>query len=209
MEDYIEKIDRNIFETLKNLKEPNILELGVQNGVSTKKFIDLCNATNGYLYSVDIDDCSSVSTSDRWTFIKSRDDNFNLIKEKISKQLDVIYIDTLHEANHVEKILYGYYELLKVGGYIFIDDISHLPYIKHSHRNNFYCEINNQETFNKILEIYNENKNNIDLNFSFFSSGTAIIKKKKNNLIKNKSLALRQFSLKNIVRLLWKSLKRD
>jgi len=93
MKDYIEKIDRNIFGTLKNLKEPNILELEVQNGISTKKFIDLCNTTNGHLYSVGI---------------------------------------------------------------------------------------------------------------------TAIIKKKtSNNLLKNKSLALRQFSIKNIIRLLWKSLKRD
>ena len=210
MKDYIEKIDRNIFGTLKNLKEPNILELEVQNGISTKKFIDLCNTTNGHLYSVDIDDCSSASTSDRWTFIKSRDDNFEFIKDNIPKELDVIYIDTLHEAKHVEKILYGYYDLLKVDGYIFVDDISHLPYIKNSPRNNFYCEINNQETFNKILEIYNENQKNIDLNFSFFSSGTAIIKKNtSNNLLKNKSLALRQFSIKNIIRLLWKSLKRD
>ena len=80
MDDYISKIEKNIFEKIKEFKNPIILELGVQNGTSTKKFIDICNNQNGYLYSVDIEDCSSVSSDKNWTFIKSRDDNFELIK---------------------------------------------------------------------------------------------------------------------------------
>ena len=63
-------------------------------------------------------------------FIQSRDDNFNLIKSKIPNKIDILFIDSLHEANHVIKIIYGYYDLLKLGGMIFIDDISHLPYVK-------------------------------------------------------------------------------
>ena len=46
-------------------------------------------------------------------------------------------------------------------------------------RDNFYCEINNKETFSKILNIYNSNIQNFDLSFSFVSSGLCIIKKKK------------------------------
>ena len=87
-----------------------------------------------------------------------------------------MFIDTLHEANHVEKIFYNYYDLVKNDGYIFIDDISHLPYLDNK-KTNFYCEINNQETFNKILEIYLSNYDNFRLNFSFESSGLGIIKK--------------------------------
>ena len=179
MENYIEKIEVNLFELIKNINNPSILEFGVQNGESTIRFLDLCSQNNGYLYSVDIDDCSKVSDDKRWRFIKSRDDNFKFVKSQIPNELDVIFIDSLHEAKHVENIFYNYYDLLKVGGYLFIDDISHLPYAENSIRNNFYCEINNKETFNRLLEIYFSNHDRFDLNFSFQSSDRAIIKKKK------------------------------
>ena len=209
MDDYTNKIDRNLFDLIQNIENPAILELGVQNGLSTKKFIDICNKNNGFLYSVDIDDCSKVSNDKRWTFIKSRDDNFNLIKSKIPKEIDILYIDSLHEADHVSKIIYGYYNLIKSGGFIFIDDISHLPYVKNGMRNNFYCEINNQETFNILLEIYFANYNKINLNFSFESSGLAIIRKKSNEMLdKEIKIKSREFSVKNITRKLFHYIKK-
>ena len=201
MDDYTNKIDRNLFDLIQNIENPAILELGVQNGLSTKKFIDICNKNNGFLYSVDVDDCSKVSNDRRWTFIKSRDDNFNLIKSKIPKEIDILYIDSLHEADHVSKLIYNYYDLIKVGGFIFIDDISHLPYVKNGMRNNFYCEINNQETFNILLEIYFSNYDKIDLNFSSVSSGLAIIKKKNDKILnKMTKIKSRKSSLKNKIR---------
>ena len=123
--------------------------------------------------------------------------SFNEIPNKV----DVIYIDSLHEADHVEKLIYGYYKKLNNNGYIFIDDTSHLPYLKDKPRNNFYCEINNQETFNRLLEIYSENFKNIDLNFSFKASGLCIIKKINNKKLNfKKNLNSRKFTLKNFVR---------
>jgi predicted O-methyltransferase YrrM len=208
MDDYISKIEKNIFEKIKKFKSPIILELGVQNGTSTKKFIDICNNQNGYLYSVDIEDCSSVSSDKNWTFIKSRDDNFELIKSKIPEKIDILYIDSLHEAKHVSNIIYGYYNMIKVGGMIFIDDISHLPYVKNGIRNNFYCEINNQETFKALLEIYFSNYKNFDLDFNFESSGIAIIKKKKeDDLNKKIKIESREFSIKNSIRKIIQKLK--
>ena len=158
MDDYIIKIDKNLFENIKSINKPNILELGVQKGRSTLKFIEICKKQGGKLFSVDTDDCSNVSRDPVWKFIKTRDDNFEKIKNILPGKIDVLYIDTLHEANHVEKIIYNYYDLINKDGFIFIDDISHLPYLKNKERNNFYCEINNQETFYRILEIYNNNK---------------------------------------------------
>ena len=35
-------------------------------------------------------------------FIQSRDDNFEYIKSMIPQKLDVIFIDTIHEAKHVK-----------------------------------------------------------------------------------------------------------
>ena len=80
-----------------------IFKFGVQLGSSTKYFLDLCKEKNGKLYSVDIDDCSKLFNNNYWKFIQSRDDNFDYISGKIPKKLDVIYLDTIHTAKHVEK----------------------------------------------------------------------------------------------------------
>ena len=204
MNEYEEKIEKNLFSLIKNLDKPKILELGVQSGVSTNKFLEICNKNDGYLYSIDIDDCSSVANDKRWKFIRCRDDNFEYIKSLIPKKLDIIFIDTLHEAAHVNKIIYNYYDQLEVGGFIFIDDVSHLPYIDENKKSSFYCEINNKETFENILEIYYKNQDCFDLNFSFKSSGLAIIQKKNDFRLKpNSKLKSRQLSLKYFIRKIW------
>ena len=181
MEDFDYKLDNFLLPHINDFKEPIILELGVQNGRSTKKFLEICNKNNGWLYSVDLDDCANVSKDKRWKFFQTRDDNFEYIKSKIPNKIDVLFIDTLHEAKHVKKLFYEYYPLIKSKGFIFIDDISHLPYLKNTVRSNFYCEINNKETFEMLLSIYSKNYDNFELNYSFYSSGLAIIKKLNNN----------------------------
>ena len=138
---------------ISKIKKPNILELGVQK-VSTKMFLDICHKNNGKLTSIDIQDCSGVSKSKRWKFIMSSDDNFDYIKDKIkNNKFDILFIDSLHEPNHVRKVFFYYYEYLKKGGLIFIDDIVWLPYIKNAIRDNQFVERINRLTFDKILEI--------------------------------------------------------
>ena len=201
------KIEKELIPRINNIENIKILELGVQKGKSTIKFLDLCNRSKGKLFSVDIDDCSKISKDPNWKFIHSRDDEFEKIKSLIPNKINVLFIDTIHEANHVESLIYGYFNILEENGFIFIDDISHLPYLKKTKRNNFYCEINNSETFKRILEIYKANEDNIDLNFSFISSGLAIIKKKtNNNLNKPHKIETREFSLKNFIRKLFKKI---
>ena len=178
MSDFNYKLEESLFPLIEKINNPIILELGVQQGRSTKKFLEICEKNNGKLFSVDIDDCSNVSKSNNWKFFKTRDDNFEFIKTQIPNEIDILFIDTLHEAEHVKKLIYAYYPLIKKNGYIFIDDISHLPYLKNKIRDNFYCEINNRETLELLISIYSENYNNFDLSFSFVSSGLAIIKKK-------------------------------
>ena len=210
MTDYEYKLNNFLYPLISKINNINILEFGVQKGRSTLKFLEICNNNDGHLFSADIDDCSDVSKDPRWTFIKSRDDNFELIKSKIPNKVDVIFLDSLHEASHVENIVYNYFDLLNKDGYFFIDDISHLPYLKNRNSNNFYCEINNKETFNKIIGIYNNNEDLFDLNFSFMSSGLAIMKKKSNLSIKRGDVIIsRDNSLKNIIRSLWKKVKKN
>ena len=200
MSDYDYKIEVFLENQIQKISNPNILEFGVREGRSTKIFLDLCKKKNGKLFSVDVDDYSNLFNDENWTFFKTRDDNFEFLKDRLPKKFDVIYLDSLHEANHVEKIFYYYYDFLKVGGHFYIDDISWLPYLKSNLRNNFYCEINNKETFERLIEIYNNNINNFDIFFTFISSGMCRIVKKNDQLNVHKKIATRERSIKNIFR---------
>jgi len=194
-----------IIEKIKNIQKIQILELGVQNGASTKKFIELCDINDGFLTSIDIDDCSNVVKSDRWKFIHSSDDNFEKIDKIIPKSLDVIFIDSLHEPNHVEKVFYHYYNFLKKGGICIIDDISWLPYSKNQYRDNEFSEYINRSTFNKIIEIHNQNQKNFYLEFLFKDSGYAIITKTEKNPLNNSiKIRSREYGLKNLLRKIYK-----
>ena len=90
----------------------------------------MCEEKNGFLYSVDVVDYSHHFKSKNWKFIHCQDDNYNLIEKVIPEKFDIIYLDTIHTAYHVEKILYHYFDKLKVGGVFLIDDTSSLPYLK-------------------------------------------------------------------------------
>ena len=194
-----------IISKIHHIERIQILELGVQRGLSTKKFIKLCESNNGFLTSVDIKDCSDVVKSDRWKFIHSSDDNFEEVDKYIKNKLDFIFIDSLHEPNHVEKVLYHYYSFLKKGGICIIDDISWLPYSKNQERDKEFIEHINRSTFKKILEIFNQNQKNFDLEFYFRDSGYAIITKNEENFLnKSKKIKSREFGIKNLLRKIYK-----
>ncbi len=186
---------------LKDFKNPKILEFGVRKGISTKIFLDLCNKNNGKLISVDVDNYKSLFKSKNWTFIQSRDDDYKYIKKFLPKKLDIIHLDSLHEAKHVAKIIYYYYPLLKPGGIFLVDDISCLPYLRGTKKNSFGNEIANQETFEIIQEIFFFNKENCDLGYSFVDSGLAIIRKLNNKKLNlSRKLNYRKYSTLNSLR---------
>ena len=107
-----------IINQIKNIQSPQILEFGVSEaGMSTGLFLELCKKNGGKLLSVDMNDYSKKFQDSNWKFIHTRDDNFDLIEKSIENKFDVIYLDTLHKADHVEKILYRYYSRLKLGGF--------------------------------------------------------------------------------------------
>ena len=60
---YLQKIENAFLEYLLQLKEPQILEFGVRHGQSTELFLEICEKTNGFLYSVDIDNYENKFSS--------------------------------------------------------------------------------------------------------------------------------------------------
>ena len=203
MEEFENKLNL-IKKKIENIDKPLILELGVKEGRSTKMFLDVCDKNNGSLISIDILDCSKVSNNPRWRFIHSSDDNFDYINNIIEKKIDILFIDSLHDPRHIKKVFYNYFNFVKINGFIFIDDLVWLPYVKGGYRDNEFVETVNRLTFNKILEIFNENKNNFTLDINFSGSGLAIIKKINSKLNYEKKISNRLFSLKNILKIIYR-----
>ena len=198
----LEKLNK-IKELISKIPNPNILELGVQKGNSTKMFLNICEKNNGNLTSIDIDDCSNVTSNSRWTFIHSSDVNFKYVDKFLKKKFDVLFVDSLHEPNHVKNVFYHYFQFLNHNALIIIDDVVWLPYVEGSDNDNDFVERINRLTFEKILEIYNSNKDNLTLNIDFLGSGMAILEKRKDKLNYEKKIKNRLFSLKNILKKLY------
>ena len=196
------KLTNFIVPELIKFNDSTILEFGVsEKCMSTELFLNYCEIRKCKLFSVDNIDYSNKFSSDKWKFIKSRDDDFKNVISHIPKKMDLILLDTIHEAKHVEKILYYYYDFLKKDCCFFIDDINWLPYLKNSDKNRFYAEVNNYETFIRLLEIYNNNQTNFNIEFTFEGTGICKIKKLNDNKLNDpKKIKSRNFSIKNLVR---------
>ena len=93
-------------------------------------------------------------------------------------------------------------EKLEINKCFFIDDINWLPYVKDSDKDRFYAEINNQETFNTLLNIYFNNRDNINIEFTFEGTGMCKIIKLNDNKLNpiNKKIHSRKFTFKNLIR---------
>ncbi len=192
-----------IFEKeFEKFDRPIVLEFGVSSkALSTSIFLDYCVKKNGYLYSVDIIDYSHHFDSKNWQFINCKDDDYDKIESIVPKNFDIIYLDTIHTAKHVEKILFYYFDKLNKGGVFVIDDTSLLPYLKNREKNNFSLEVNNHETFQKLLEIYNSNHENLYFECSFIGTGAIKLTKLNDKKLKrSKALSDRRFSFMNLIR---------
>lgn len=199
--DYFRKLTEFVVPEIKDIPNLDILEFGVRKGISTSIFLDICKKNNGKLYSNDVDDYKSLYSDEIWNFMHCRDDDYSKIEKIIPKKLDLIYLDSYHEPNHVEKIFRYYYPKIKTGGFYIIDDICWLPYVKGNYRDNFGCEIANLETYKRLIEVYYKNTENFDLEFSFVGSGLAKIKKKTDNdLNVSVKVPSRYYSLKSLIK---------
>ena len=85
----------------------------------------------------------------------------------------------------------------------FLDQAFRLYYNLHQH--NEFSEHINRSTFKKIIEIFNQNQKNFDLEFYFKESGYAIITKNGESFLnKSKKIKSREFGIKNLLRKIYK-----
>lgn len=161
-------------------QNPIILEFGVERGFSTKKFINFAEKNSGKVFSVDIADCSKVSNSRSWKFLQSNDLNVDYILNQFSEikigGVDLIYIDSYHEAEHVQKLIYYYFTYLKYDGAIFVDDIDSFPLrLRKKTWNSIIYDL----TLDCVKEFYESNIDNCSLKVFYNNkqNGLAMIHK--------------------------------
>ena len=162
-------------------QNPTILEFGVERGLSTKKFVDYAEKNSAKVFSVDITDCKEVSSSKNWKFLQSNDLNFDYVLDQfieIKKNgADLIYIDSYHEAEHVQKLISYYFAFLKQDGAIFVDDIDSFPFRL---KKNIWNSIVYDLTLDSVKEFYYNNTENCSLKvfYNHEANGLAMIYKK-------------------------------
>lgn len=197
----------SIYNAAMRYSDAAFLELGVASGNSTRILLSACSKTNSKLVSVDILDCSKVLNDKNWNFIlsNSTDKDYILKNAPILKNgIDLIYIDSLHTAEHVKKELYTYFPLMNRYSKIFLDDIDSFPYMRGNRKDNKTIEIANNEIYRLIREVFYMNMNQLELNMIHGSTGLAELTKLSAkgvqlNDIVNYPKPRKHFSLKEIL----------
>jgi len=105
-----------------------IVELGVREGESTFVFERVARIFDSHLVSVDLQDCSHVSSYPKRTFIRSDDITFAerfpqwCEEHGVLPSIDVLFIDTSHELEHSLRELESWFPFLSDRCKVFFHD---------------------------------------------------------------------------------------
>ncbi len=107
-----------------------MLELGTRGGVSTHALLAGVERSGGFVYSVDIDDCSPVAAGHpQWDFIqKSSTDP--LLPDALGEAWDLVLIDTEHTYEQASAELDLWWQYVAPGGTILMHDPETFPGIR-------------------------------------------------------------------------------
>ncbi|MEO1134417.1 MAG: class I SAM-dependent methyltransferase, partial [Cyanobacteria bacterium J06639_1] len=133
-----------MYERSREKHSPVMLELGTRQGKSTTVLLKACDETNGRLVSVDIDDCSDVAMSERWQFVRSNSTDVEAILARaphLADGIDILYVDSLHKREHVEREVMNWYPYLNREAWIFFDDVDANPYRQGHRKDNYSNEL--------------------------------------------------------------------
>tara|TARA_B100001093_G_scaffold515704_1_gene592623 strand:- start:2726 stop:3355 length:630 start_codon:yes stop_codon:yes gene_type:complete len=171
--------DKNqiIEKKLNDISNPVIVELGVNRGRSTKRFFDHIKLHGGKLFSIDIKDCSEALEDKDWNFFQCNDLHIEKILKKfpdLKNGIDVLFIDSYHDPNHVKSLLLKWFYYIRKNGYIFLDDTeSYLYRIK----KNLILSIINDAINLEIKNFYHANYHQLSYTKYYEGSGLAELHK--------------------------------
>jgi cephalosporin hydroxylase len=105
-----------------------IVELGVRSGESTKALLLAAERYGSRVLSIDVEDCSKISSSNCWMFIQSDDILFGSIFSKwapsrgLVPAIDVLFIDTSHSYEHTLAEIHTWFPYLTPGAKVMFHD---------------------------------------------------------------------------------------
>lgn len=102
------------------LEAKKVIELGVRSGVSTVGWLYGLEQTDGHLWSVDTAPAPDLP-AERWTFIRGNDIDPDIVNQ-LPDNVDVVFIDTSHAADHTARELEAYLPKVRAGGRIVLHD---------------------------------------------------------------------------------------
>ncbi|MDA7694959.1 class I SAM-dependent methyltransferase [Candidatus Pelagibacter sp.] len=191
LKNHLSKLDESRFVAQQLLRlhqevklkvDPLVVELGVDKGQSTKVFLNAIEGkNNAKLISIDIENCRSAVDAERWEFVQqdSSDIKSLLIAKPIIKSgIDVLYVDSLHTAKHVQKEIYNFFEYLNKDAYIFLDDIDSGPYMFKQRKDSAGIEIANRKIYKLLEAIFRANIDKLDFEIMRGSTGLGVFRKR-------------------------------
>jgi Methyltransferase domain len=112
-----------------------VLELGVRGGVSTSALLAGVEQRGGEVWSVDVDPSSSTAYAAHplWHFVCSDSrDPAPLAVAGLPSKIDVLFVDTLHEYEHVREELAVWGPRVSRGGIVLVHDTDTFPEVRHA-----------------------------------------------------------------------------
>ncbi len=165
---------------VSQVEAPVVLECGVDKGWSTGVLAQAVERKGGNLISLDIRDCSDAIESDCWTFLQIDDTKQERILREapILKQgIDLIFIDSLHAARHVTRLLELWYPLVRQGGWIAFHDVDPSPYMRGQRKDNIESEIVWRAIWQAVQDFFYANEDDLLLEYHLGDMGLAIMQK--------------------------------
>jgi hypothetical protein len=112
-----------------------VLELGVRGGISTSALLAGVEQRGGEVWSVDVDpSCSTAyAAHPLWHFVCSDSrDPAPLTVAGLPSEIDVLFVDTLHEYEHVREELAVWGPRVRRGGIVLVHDTDTFPEVRHA-----------------------------------------------------------------------------
>ena len=160
-----------IEKSLYKMSAPVVLELGVNRGKSSEKFLNVLSLNNGTLYSIDIKDCSKVLATEKFNFYQCNDLDVEKILNyfpNLRNGIDLLYIDSYHDPSHVKLLLKKWWPKLNKNCHIYFDDTE--SYIYKTQKKTILSIINDSIS-NVIKEFYYSNYQDITYVKYYIGSG--------------------------------------
>ena len=118
---------------LFSLARGNVLELGTRSGVSTAALLAGVERHGGWVWSLDLEDCSHVAAGHaQWTFVQddSRNPEIAAMFLETGVTLDLLLIDTFHAYENARDELTLWHAHVAPGGTICMHDTETFPGVR-------------------------------------------------------------------------------